>query len=57
MADDGKTIEQAITALQGAIQAYVQSLAEDGLPIPVDKTEHDLITTTQITLNQPFQFA
>ena len=43
VADDGKTIEEAIAALRGAIQAYVQSLVEDGLP--------------QITLDRPFQFA
>lgn len=57
VADDGKTIEEAITALRGAIQAYVQSLVEDGLPVPTDRTEYDFITTTQITLNRPFQFA
>ena len=57
VADDGKTIEQSLVNIQGAIEAYVQSLIKDKLPVPKDEPEHDFITTAQVILNQPVQFA
>lgn len=57
VADDGTSVERAIKAVRGAMEAYVQSLIKDGLPVPVDKPEQDLVTTAQIAINQPFQFA
>lgn len=48
LADDGDTIEEAIGSLNGAIQAYIDSLVEDGLPVPMDNPDHDMVTTTQI---------
>mgnify|MGYP003393566124 CR=1 FL=1 len=57
IADDGTSIEEAILAVRGAIEAYVDSLIADKIPVPADSPELDLVTTTQITVNQPFQFA
>ncbi|MCL4390242.1 MAG: type II toxin-antitoxin system HicB family antitoxin [Patescibacteria group bacterium] len=57
VADDGKTIEEALKNVQGAIKAYVQSLVKDGLSVPVDQPENDLVTTTQIAVDHPVQFA
>jgi predicted RNase H-like HicB family nuclease len=57
VADDGKTIEEALVALRGAIRAYVESLMDDGLPVPVDQPEFDFVTTAQISVDRPFQFA
>ena len=57
VADDGATIEEAILAVRGAIEAYVESLIQDKIAVPADRPELDFVTTTQITVNQPFQFA
>ena len=56
VADDGDTIEEAIQNVKGAIQAYVDSLAEDKQPVPIDKPEQDIVTTTQIEAPARFQF-
>lgn len=55
VADDGDTIEQAIQNVRGAIQAYVDSLIEDNLPVPIDQPEKDIVTTTQIHVSGRFQ--
>ena len=57
IADHGNTIEEAIFAIRGAVEAYVDSLIEDKIPVPADKPELDLVTTTQITIDRPFQSA
>ena len=57
VADDGDTVEKAIENIRQAIQAYVDSLIEDKLPIPVDQPEKDIVTTTQINVSGKFQFA
>lgn len=57
VADDGDTIDEAIQNIQGAIKAYVDSLAEDKLPVPIDQPELDVVTTTQIHAPSSFQFA
>ncbi len=53
VADDGDTIEEAIKNVRGAIDAYVDSLIEDGQPVPIDKPDRDIVTTTQITVDKP----
>lgn len=55
VADDGDTIEEAIKNVRGAIKAYVDSLVKDKLPVPVDQTDKEIVTTTQISINQRFQ--
>jgi predicted RNase H-like HicB family nuclease len=35
----GKTREEAITNIKEAIHAYINALAEDGLPIPEERFE------------------
>lgn len=57
VADDGDTVEEAISNIKGAIQAYVDSLVEDGLPVPTDSPERDIVTTAQIQVPATFQFA
>ncbi|MBU4210170.1 type II toxin-antitoxin system HicB family antitoxin [Patescibacteria group bacterium] len=57
VADDGDTIEKALTNVKNAIQLYIDSLVEDNQPVPLDKPEQDIITTTQISTPFPFQFA
>lgn len=51
VADDGKTIEEAINNVRGAIEAFVMSLIEDDQPVPVDKIEEDFVTTAQISVS------
>jgi predicted RNase H-like HicB family nuclease len=57
VADDGDTIEEALTNVKGAIEAYVQSLIDDKLAVPVDKPERDMVTTTQVEVHGNLQFA
>lgn len=57
IADDGDTIEEALQNIQGAIQAYVDSLIEDKKVVPVDQTERDIVTSTQIHVSGNVQFA
>ncbi len=57
VADDGDTVEQALKNIKGAIKAYVDSLIDDGLPIPKDQTDHDIVTSTQIQVSGNIQFA
>ena len=54
VADDGDTVEEAIENVQGAITAYIESLASDGLPIPLDAPEKDIVTTTQVSISKKF---
>ena len=48
VADDGGTIEEALKNIQGAIEAYIESLVEDGEAIPIDHPENDIVTTAKI---------
>ena len=57
VADDGDTVEQALANVTDAIQVYVDSLVSDGLPVPVELPEKNLITHTQITVSDSIQFA
>lgn len=57
VADDGTTIEEALTNVRDAMRTYINSLIEDSLPVPADKPEQDILTTTQIRIDKPFQFA
>jgi len=57
VADDGDTVEEAIKNVRGAIQAYVDSLVEDGQSVPTDKPGQDIVTTTQITAPASLRFA
>ena len=47
VADDGDTIEEALNNVKGAIEAYVESLIDDKLPVPVDKTDRDFVTALE----------
>lgn len=57
VADDGKTIDEALINVKGAIKIYINSLVEDNKLVPIDNPEHDIITTTQINApSSAFQF-
>lgn len=57
IADDGNTVEQALKNVQGAIDAYLVSLIEDKLPVPVDEPEKDIVTTAQVSVPGKFSIA
>jgi|GEM_PF-354919 predicted RNase H-like HicB family nuclease len=57
IADDGDTVEEALANVKQAIQVFVDSLVEDKEPVPVDLTEQDIVTTTQVSASGQFQFA
>ena len=54
VADDGDTVEEALQNINGAIDAFVESLIEDGEAVPVDSPQSDLITTTQVETKYQF---
>lgn len=54
VADDGDTVEEALENVKGAIDAYVTSLVEDKLPVPVDYPEKDIVTTAQVSVSGKF---
>lgn len=56
VADGGDTIEEAIGSVQGAIEAYVESLVDDGLPVPVDNVDQSLIASAKIEVQGNIQF-
>ncbi len=57
IADDGDTIEEALQNIKGAIEEYVEVLAEDGEVIQIDHPERDIVTTTQIQAPSNLQYA
>ncbi|MBI2267947.1 MAG: type II toxin-antitoxin system HicB family antitoxin [Candidatus Blackburnbacteria bacterium] len=57
VADDGDTVEEALKNVKGAIQVYIDSLAEDKQLVPVDHTQQDIVTTTQVTAPLSLRFA
>lgn len=57
VADDGDTIEEALDNVKGAIQVYIDSLVEDKESVPVDQTQRDIVTTTQVTAPPKLRFA
>ncbi len=57
VADGGDTIEKAIKNVQGAIEAYVESLVEDKLPVPVDNLDGDIVTSTKVQVQGNVQYA
>ena len=60
VADWGKTIEEAVSHIQGAITCYLEALAKDHQPIPVEDTStRVLLSTTKVSLphDVPLAFA
>lgn len=57
VADGGDTIEEALQSVQGAIEAYVKSLVDDGLPVPVDNVDQSLVASAKIEVQGNIQFA
>lgn len=57
VADGGDTIEEALQNVQGAIEAYVESLVDDGLPVPVDNVDQSLVASAKIEVQGNIQFA
>lgn len=54
--DDGDTVEEAIAHIKKAIKAYLESLDDDKIPVPVDHPTQ-MVTTAQIRINRPLSFA
>lgn len=58
VADWGKTVEQAISHIKGAIECHIDSLVKNKEPIPAPDNEDFMITTTSISVsgNYPLSF-
>lgn len=58
LADDGDTIEEALSAIQEGIQCYLEALAKDGVEIPAaDNIAQGLVTSTRVTLPEDVKIA
>lgn len=51
LADYADSIEEAIINIQSLIKFHIESLLEDGLEIPEENTEKELITSTKVSIN------
>jgi predicted RNase H-like HicB family nuclease len=56
ISDYGNTIDEALSSMREAIELWVDTLAENKELIPADKSGM-LMTTLDIPINRPFQFA
>ncbi len=51
IADDGDTIEQALSSVQEGIKCYLEALIKDGQEVPPpDNIEEGLVTSTKVSL-------
>lgn len=50
IATDGDTMEEALDNAEEAILAYVESLREDGLEIPIDHVDRYIVANTTINV-------
>jgi len=50
-ADDGQTIEEALTNIKSLIKFHLECLIDENQPIPAPDSEETLITSTSITLS------
>lgn len=58
IADDGDTVEEALSAIQEGIKCYLEALIKDGLEIPpADNIEEGLVTSTKVTLPKDVKIA
>ena len=53
VADDGDTIDEALSNLKEGMELYVETLIEDNKEVPLDKVENSVITSIHIPLTQP----
>lgn len=56
VADSGETIEEALRNVRGAIECELEFLMEEGKEIPVDKTDEEIITHTQVEVYEKPNF-
>lgn len=52
VADWGKTVEQAISHIKGAIECHLESLAKNHEPIPVEDTSDFMVAMTSVSIPQ-----
>lgn len=53
IADDGDTIDEALSNLKEGMELYVETLIEDNKEVPLDKVENSVITSIRIPLTPP----
>lgn len=55
VADWGKTIEQAIQHIQGAMECYIEALLEDKQPVPAPDEPNFTITIASVNIPSRFK--
>lgn len=52
LADYGDSIDEAIKNIQSLIKFHIESLLEDGLEVPTENTEQEIITSTKVLIKE-----
>ena len=51
IADDGDSVEEALTSIQEGIKCYLEALIKDGVEVPPpDNIEEGFVTSTKVSL-------
>lgn len=51
IADDGDTVEEALSSIQDGIKCYLEALIKDGVEVPQpDNIKEGLVTSTKVSL-------
>ncbi|MBI4035631.1 type II toxin-antitoxin system HicB family antitoxin [Candidatus Daviesbacteria bacterium] len=51
LADYGDTIDEAFKNIQSLVKFHIESLLKDGLEVPSENTEEEVITSTKVSIN------
>jgi predicted RNase H-like HicB family nuclease len=52
IADYGDSIDEAIKNIKSLIKFHVESLLQEGLEVPLENTEEELIASTKVLIKQ-----
>lgn len=50
LADYGDSLDEAFKNIQSLIKFHIESLLEDGLEVPTENTQEEVITSTRISI-------
>lgn len=56
ISDYGDTIEDVLESIKDGIQLTVESMADEGVEIPIDHIDKQIITTAQISTSKKLNF-
>ncbi len=51
LADYGDSIDEAFKSIQLLVKFHIESLLKDGLEVPTENTEEEVITSTRVSIS------